>query len=223
MAETEKVFVGDEPVAQIRKGGKVVFPEPLIHEASIRYDFIGRRNSDVQRAVAMDLSGNGKNGTLINFSFENGSGYINDGLKFDGVDDYIFLDLANAEVTVLEYLVDFKIDKFNYLGAYQAILALNSPTYMMIRNSDRTLFFSFSMANQETRSTSLRLEVGVRYQIRCVCDGVSLFIYNYDELIHSSPLSGGGIKTSKTFSYLGNYASSQARFDGEIYKFELKY
>ena len=89
--EIRKGSIGDEDVARIYTGDNIVHPLPVQDGLVLWYDFMGRRNSDAKRGIAEDLSGNGKDGELLNFAFEEGSGYEN-GLSFDGVDDYIELD-----------------------------------------------------------------------------------------------------------------------------------
>ncbi|MDD4734146.1 MAG: LamG domain-containing protein [Bacilli bacterium] len=55
------------------------------------YNLNDKTNSNADRNIAEDLSGNGNNGTLTNFGYIDTSGWTNDGLRFDNEDDYISL------------------------------------------------------------------------------------------------------------------------------------
>lgn len=68
-----------------------------------RYSAKGRTNQDADRETLWDLSGNGYDIKLNNFGFIDGSGYSNDSLVFDGVDDYGICNnvTAGGEYTVI--------------------------------------------------------------------------------------------------------------------------
>lgn len=85
----QNIYIGDEQVARTYHKGQITHPSPVRDGLVLWYDFMGRRNTDAQRGVATDLSGNGNNGTLTNFAYEPGSEYEGGGLRFDGVDDYV--------------------------------------------------------------------------------------------------------------------------------------
>lgn len=64
------------------KSDKLIMP--IAH-----YSVVGKTNSDSDRAILKDLTGNGNDLTLYNFAFTSESGYnCAGGLVFDGVDDY---------------------------------------------------------------------------------------------------------------------------------------
>ena len=61
------------------------------------YDFSKGSNDDVNRNTIKDYSGNGNDAVAHNFGWnEEGSGYKDGTLYFDGVDDYISLDAFNS-------------------------------------------------------------------------------------------------------------------------------
>lgn len=71
---------------------------PIAH-----YSAAGKTNTDTDRAILKDLSGNGHDISLYNFAWNTLSGYNgNGGLVFDGVDDYGY-------VTGLPILTDFTV------------------------------------------------------------------------------------------------------------------
>ncbi|EZX25749.1 hypothetical protein V070_00247 [Staphylococcus aureus C0673] len=107
-----QVKLGDKNIPFIYQGNELLYPVPVKDGLVLWYDFKSMKNSDVSRGVAKDLSGNGNNGTLQNFAYNNESGY-NNGLNLDGVDDRILVGNSasiinlNLEVTI-EMVLHFK-------------------------------------------------------------------------------------------------------------------
>ena len=85
----DELRVGENKPAFIYEGSELVYPNPVKDGLVLWYDFSGRTNTDGQRGIAEDLSGNGNHGTLQNFNFTPESGYDKNKLLFDGVDDHI--------------------------------------------------------------------------------------------------------------------------------------
>lgn len=72
------------PLTKKVKGKPDKLIMPIAH-----YSVVGKTNSDNDRAILKDLTGNGNDLTLYNFAFTSESGYNGaGGLVFDGVDDY---------------------------------------------------------------------------------------------------------------------------------------
>ncbi|PKE36335.1 hypothetical protein CW674_02370 [Macrococcoides caseolyticum] len=100
-----QVKLGDKNIPFIYQGKDLLYPNPVKDGLVLWYDFKGMKNSDVSKNVARDLSGNGNNGVLSNFSYTDTSGY-NNGLNLDGVDDSVSIGdkpsviNLNLEVTV---------------------------------------------------------------------------------------------------------------------------
>lgn len=63
--------------------------------------------------VWKDLSGNGNDGELVNFGYTEDSGWVDGGLRFDGVDDYVQLPELNLDLNNFTLQVDNKIRVFN--------------------------------------------------------------------------------------------------------------
>lgn len=107
-----QVKLGDKNIPFIYQGNELLYPVPVKDGLVLWYDFKSMKNSDMSRGVAKDLSGNGNNGTLQNFAYNNESGY-NNGLNLDGVDDRILVGNSasiinlNLEVTI-EMVLHFK-------------------------------------------------------------------------------------------------------------------
>ena len=85
--ETQTITIGDKPMSFIYQGNELLYPNPIKDGLALWYDFKGMENTSINKNIAKDLSNNGNNGTLQNFNYTSDSGY-NNGLKFDGVDDY---------------------------------------------------------------------------------------------------------------------------------------
>ena len=83
------IKIGDKDVKFVRSRGEVVYPNYVKDGLVLWYDFSGMENSGVKRGIAEDLSGNGNDGVLENFAYDEGSGYTDNGLEFDGIDDYV--------------------------------------------------------------------------------------------------------------------------------------
>lgn len=83
------VKLGEKDVPFIFRGDELVYPNYITDGLVLFYDFSGMTNSDKNRGIATDLSGNGNHGTLQNFNFTPESGYDKNKLLFDGVDDYV--------------------------------------------------------------------------------------------------------------------------------------
>ena len=85
----DELRVGENKPAFIYEGSELVYPNPVKDGLVLWYDFSGRTNTDGQRGIAEDLSGNGNHGTLQNFNYTAESGYDKNKLLFDGVDDKV--------------------------------------------------------------------------------------------------------------------------------------
>ena len=100
----DELRVGENKPAFIYEGNELVYPNPVKDGLVLWYDFSGRTNTDSQRGIAEDLSGNGNHGTLQNFNYTSESGYDKNKLLFDGVDDrltipHLALDKTAMSVT----------------------------------------------------------------------------------------------------------------------------
>ena len=101
----------DSPV-QMSEGGLSVsefseYPDVVQDGLVLWYDFKGITNEDRNKETAEDLSGNGNDGSLLNFSYNESSGYLN-GLNFDGENDIILVpaseSLSSSESLTFEIL-----------------------------------------------------------------------------------------------------------------------
>ena len=106
------MIVDGVEVLYTMRNGKIVDPNIPMDGLVCYLDTRGKYNTDVYRNTLLDLSGNGNHGALQNFSFADGSGYENGGLKFDGVDDGATISrdfFFNKKP--FTYLLDFEIPR----------------------------------------------------------------------------------------------------------------
>src|SRR5699024_2064161 len=116
--------VGDGKSAFIYEGNELVYPNPVKDGLVLWYDFSGRTNTDGQRNIAEDLSGNGNHGTLQNFNYSAESGYDKNKLLFDGVDDYVSAKnpLAHQMPENQSWSVEFVVKKKRDVSADLSLL-----------------------------------------------------------------------------------------------------
>lgn len=74
-------------------GGELIegypFVKPAIDDSLVLWLDGTTGNNYDKTGTWKDLSGNGNDGQLMNFNYDEGSGWVDGGLKFDGVDDYV--------------------------------------------------------------------------------------------------------------------------------------
>ena len=104
-----KMKFGSKDIPFVYKGDKLVYPNPIKDGLLLWYDFKGMRNTDTNKEVAKDLSGNGNDGTLTNFNFTEESGYKDNTLVFDGVDDKLTIPELELDETAMTVMHDGKI------------------------------------------------------------------------------------------------------------------
>ena len=92
---------GSKDIPFVYKGDKLVYPNPIKDGLLLWYDFKGMRNTDTNKEVVKDLSGNGNDGTLTNFNFTEESGYKDNTLVFDGVDDSLTIPELTLDETAM--------------------------------------------------------------------------------------------------------------------------
>lgn len=100
---------GSKDIPFVYKGDKLIYPNPIKDGLLLWYDFKGMRNTDTNKEVVKDLSLNGNDGTLTNFNFTEGSGYKDNTLVFDGVDDKLTIPELVLDETAMSVMQDGKI------------------------------------------------------------------------------------------------------------------
>ncbi|WP_347130084.1 hypothetical protein [Staphylococcus hominis] len=84
-----QVNLGDKNIPFIYQGDELLYPNPIKDGLVLWYDFKGITNNNRWIKYPRDLSDNNINANVYNSAYNiEGSGY-NDGLNFDGVDDFL--------------------------------------------------------------------------------------------------------------------------------------
>jgi len=131
----------------IWQGDTLVYPNPVKDGLVLWYDFSGMTNTDHSRGTAYDLSRNGNHGTLQNFNYTAESGYGNNSLTFDGVDDSVSIPLGESSQSfsflinlsilnrVITRLVSFSSIHFYLRIEVDGSIRLNTESYDGEKNS----------------------------------------------------------------------------------------
>lgn len=138
----DELRVGENKPAFIYEGNELVYPNPVKDGLVLWYDFSGRTNTDGQRGIAEDLSGNGNHGTLQNFNYTAESGYDKNKLLFDGVDDGVLNDNSlwqDTGTVTLEAVFDKEQN-----GKNGAIIGATSANFEMLIYGDKTIVGYYS-------------------------------------------------------------------------------
>src|SRR5699024_4465448 len=107
-----KMKFGSKDIPFVYKGDKLVYPNPIKEGLLLWYDFKGMRNTDTNKEVVKDLSGNGNDGTLTNFNFTEESGYKDNTLVFDGVDDSLTIPELELDETAMSVVHDGELSAY---------------------------------------------------------------------------------------------------------------
>lgn len=211
-------YIGEDKVSRIYTGEHLVHPSPVMDGLVLWYDFMGRRNSDAKRAIAEDLSGNKKEGNLINFSYQQGSGY-NEGLHFDGIDDYFHAPRGSipSSLANFSYSLCFLPDIIPGSGAYQWLLTYDSPSYMAFRLSTRTIFLSLATTlpdgtyAQRTLDTQVPAIASTPYHLTVTYNSGILRVYNLGVEVATSSLPSQAL-VNFAFLTVGRYVNDTSNF-----------
>ncbi|RYD13615.1 LamG-like jellyroll fold domain-containing protein [Staphylococcus equorum] len=83
------VKLGDKNIPFIYQGTEVLYPNPIKDGLVLWSDFKGLNNTSYEKQYVENFAdGSRNNNKLNNFDYSDSSGY-NDGLQFDGVDDFV--------------------------------------------------------------------------------------------------------------------------------------
>ena len=160
-----QVKLGDKNIPFIYQGNELLYPNPIKDGLVLWYDFKGMKNSDVGKDVAKDLSGNGNDGMLQNFAYNSESGY-NEGLKFDGIDDYIEIPdlyLENNEMTVgvnSEFFI-YQENSVNYIKDTLKTSSIN----LLLNSKKRNAINGSSNSKRVIYKLSKKIEEGKEYTL----------------------------------------------------------
>ncbi len=153
------------------------FVKPVIDDSLVLWLDGSTGNNYEQTGTWKDLSGNGNDGQLVNFGYIEGSGWVDGGLRFDGVDDcvdtgkrFTHNDLT-LEVTCCLY------DVRNIMGSRGGTYWAPNPGIDLYGTSNDLRFHIGDGENLGTVSTKIADILDGIHTITAVKSGNMLYIY----------------------------------------------
>ena len=130
------MIIDGRKVLYTMKGGVIQDPSIPTDGLVCYLDTRGKTNTDKHKGTLIDLSGNGNHVTLRHFNFTEDSGYVKDlmggaesGLRFDGVDDYLQLNLTLTDYTIIvDAMMPFVEGAGNTFLAIDRLTLFRDPT-----------------------------------------------------------------------------------------------
>ena len=191
---------GSKDIPFVYKGDKLVYPNPIKDGLLLWYDFKGMRNTDTNKEVVKDLSGNGNDGTLTNFNFTEESGYKDNTLIFDGVDDSLTIPELVLDETAMTVVHDGKLyayedDKVMTVGEDGEVSSL--PDNLLIDSGAKISNDEYLLAKYDLSDfIETGEEVTIIIKGKLGEDKNTIFLYN----------SGGSVNMAavRRSDYLGN-------------------
>lgn len=147
------------------------FVKPVIDDSLVLWLDGSTGNNYEQTGTWKDLSGNGNHGQLMNFGYTEDSGWVDGGLKFDGVDDTVILpNIPDLKPSMFSIDLILKpVDKNN-----RHVVFVSWTGYTVELNTEKTI--SFGLKSPYLR-TPILIEWGKLIHITCVYDGKTQYIY----------------------------------------------
>ena len=214
--ETKDIKIGDKKIDFVFQGNKVLYPNPIIDNLVLWYDFKRLNNTSFNKDIAKDLSNN-SDGTLKNFSYTDGSGY-NNGLEFDGIDDYISLDTELGKNFAISTTIDVENIPNNYILS-------SSSIFFFIRKNGYHL--DLSLLNNAGRQELFRADnffieflnkkINISYVINS--DDKKVYMYINESLYTTFNMeadAGSNMKITGLGIWRNNYF-----FKGSLYSFKV--
>lgn len=214
--ETKDIKVGDKKVDFVFRGNKVLYPNPIIDKLVLWYGFKSLNNTSFNKDIAKDLSNN-SDGTLRNFSYTDGSGY-NNGLEFDGIDDYISLNTPIGK----NFSISTTIYVDNVITNY---ILSSSNIYFFIRKSVNHL--DLSILNNLNRQELFRIDnffvefLNKKINMSFVIDSDNKKVYLYiNNSLYKTFNMGEAAKSDISITGVGIWNNNYF-FKGSIYSLKV--
>lgn len=192
----------------IWQGDKLVYPNPVKDGLVLWYDFSGMTNTDHNRGTVYDLSGNGNHGTLQNFNYTADSGYANNSLIFDGVDDHA-LSEKRLTIRTIEFsavLIDTGKFSSTILSAYRGN-GKGGFSISRLRSLALRTQFSTQQSN-ETFNVSSSSDYPPNKKINCSIVFDDSHCYAYINGIETFKKEHGGYKPEQEDENIGLWLSA---------------
>ena len=178
------------------KNGIVEQPAVVKDGLELYYDAKGKHNSDVHKGTLLDLSGNNRHGTLVNFAYEGVSGYQENGtggILLDDVDDKI----VRPAIPNIQYTSASR-NLFNETLITLPTKVINSENYWIVKGINDGGTASITLRNMFKENTQYTVQyLGV------VTTYFNMLVFSYTD----------GTKTTKSFTdgVLSNFTSAAGK------------
>lgn len=160
----------------------------ILHLDSINNFGIGHSNTTT---VWNDMSGQNNGARLMNFGFDSSSGWVNNGLKFDGINDIAVTDENDYDFSTFVATIPF---------SYSAFFTTNTlQTWMGVLTNMTTWTNGFNMQYGEAQrigvggttylSNSTLPTINTRYHVTAAYDGVTMRLYINGVWVNQANLS----------------------------------
>lgn len=214
---TKSIKLGNKPVNFVYQGNDILYPNPIKDALVLWYDFKNMKNTDVTKNIAIDLSGNGNVGTLQNFGFSNESGY-NNGLKFDGVDDYYQTnnDIQRTTKLITICITAYMPDKATNWQYLLDLTDSNGKKISIIQQWGNPDVFINDLTNNNHNYFASNLE---KYHLVFTLDGKNL--KGYINGILTTPTGTNTIDINTFTNNLKITRPSNTRMKGELYSLKI--
>ena len=198
------------------------FVKPVIDDSLVLWLDGSTGNNYEKTNIWKDLSGNGNDGELRNFGYTEGSGWVDGGLKFDGVDDYVIspynhLFNITEQITLEVWLKTGNEIPLSYMGVFlrRSVGAYEIFIYR------RMVTFGLRLDGTQLRhDDGIILEPNTIYHIVCTYNGAEKKIYNNGVNTFTRAISGS-VSTQLKDLYVGWSGYSNEYFNGTIFSTRL--
>ncbi|GEM_PF-5245337 len=209
------------------------FVKPVIDDSLVLWFDGTTGNNYEQTGTWKDLSGNGNHGQLMNFGYTEGSGWVDGGLKFDGVDDIVMVPNFNPSIFNNQFTFEMVINISKLMaegsGYYNNVAGFTSSkkdVHFIINLWERNRI-SINLINNNSQIAILTLAnsliLNKKIHIMCKYDGREI-----DFFINGSKVDLQADDT--TIRFLADYdclvvggrrTFSRGYYDGSIYSTRL--
>ena len=204
--------LGKKEALFVYQGDDLIYPNYAAKENLVlHYDFSGMNNSDATKGIAEDLSGNGNNGTLTGFGYIEGSGYQDEVLKFDGVNDIISTDTYTLKNFTFSFVSKWESAFFQVITGITSNGLMHHGTGFWVRFNSEYYGSNIILGRDVALNKTFKLDI--------VVSQVSEFIFKTEYYINGVFVNGGDKTVSIPFTGISirDIASVGAiRFKGEV-------